>query len=198
MDERREAALVATLTSGGVVTKADIILLELQVSLAGGNFPVEIEDPMFQVIKTAINAKFIIIEAAGNGGYNLNTYNYSSWMSSSGIVNLSTENSGAIMVGSATNPLPTLNTCNYGNRVNYYCFGNMVPTASGISYSSTSLASAIMAALVVHLQSKTYISKSRTMKNAELKGLLNIIFPAKVPTNSNIASAINVYISNLS
>ncbi len=197
-DERREAALIATTIGGGSITsKSDVFLLELQVSLAGAYFPVEIEDSMFQAIETAVNAKYIIIEAAGNGGVDLNTFNYSSLMSSNGIKNLSTENTGAIMVGALTNPIPTIHTCNNGNRVNYYCFANSVLTASGISYRSTSLASAIMAALVVHLQSKSKQLKLRTMKNLELKGLLNLLFPAKVPSTNYLRTVIDNYIAAL-
>lgn len=154
----------------------DIVLLELQISktykiypnltsssqnslsgsVATSYFPVEIEPAMWNVIKKGISAKYIIIEAAGNGNINLNNVYESPFSTLKDLSSLS-KGTGAIMVGAVdVNGLPKLNN---GSRLDYRCFGDDVITSANIKatnekpFNSTSLASAITAALVANFQS---------------------------------------------
>ena len=154
----------------------DIVLLELQISktykiypnltsssqnslsgsVASSYFPVEIEPAMWNVIKKGISAKYIIIEAAGNGNINLNNVYESPFSTLKDLSSLS-KGTGAIMVGAVdVNGLPKLNN---GSRLDYRCFGDDVITSANIKatnekpFNSTSLASAITAALVANFQS---------------------------------------------
>jgi hypothetical protein len=185
----------------------DIVLLELQVSktykiasnlasftqnpLTGSSassyFPVEIEPAMWNVINKGIDAKYIIIEAAGNGNINLNTV-YESPFSILKDLSRIDKGTGAIMVGAVdTNGLPKLNN---GDRINYRCFGDDVITSATITttvnkpFNSTSLASAITAALVANFQSmaeNTSTGIGRRLTITEIIKVLNYVPTPPLP-----------------
>ncbi len=156
--EQREAALIKTLVNSGI-SAGDIVLLELQVSRWNyDRLPVEIESAMYAVIKVGVQAGYIIIEAAGNGGHNLDDTQFYRLLEdpinppNNPRVNLNNNSTGAIMVGAVDKYFGKI--LNRGNRIDYDCFGEPAITSSGISFNATSLASAITTALVAHFQSQ--------------------------------------------
>jgi hypothetical protein len=176
--ERKEAALTSTLNK---INIGDIVLLELQVDLKGGasKLPVEIDPAMNAVIQFGVHDGFIVIEAAGNGGHNLNILNYTS-----ALINISSKSSrkDALMIGALNQAnFPFLNR---GLRVDYSCFGQSVNTSTpNASFDSTSLASAIVTGLVANFQSMSMATISRRLNITEIKTLLENI--PTVPTNFN-------------
>ncbi len=187
----------------------DIVLLELQVTVtykiypvpvptpknplpnyvASSLFPVEIEPAMWNVINKGISAKYIIIEAAGNGNNNLNL-NFSSPFSTLKDITNKTNGTGAIMVGAFDrNFQPKLNN---GNRLDYRCFGDDVLTSAMITatndkpFNSTSLASAITAALVANFQSMAENQTTgirRRLTIIEIIRVLNYVPTPPLPAN---------------
>ena len=229
--DSREAALASVLgfvyidpdnitdMKNAIINIGDIVLLELQVKFDNtSNLPVEIEKPMFNVIQAGVKAGFVIIESAGNGGedgrligYDLDsTLLYSSLNASStkGIKNLNSESTGAIVVGAVSEalPYPKLPITNFGSRIDCFCFGDNSQTSSSLYYNSTSLASAMVAAIAANLQMKAKKSKTdggtgRPLTITEIKVIFNnyiFISSSKVPnTNINYASNIQTYITSL-
>lgn len=188
----------------------DIVLLELQISktykiypnltsssqnspsgsVASSYFPVEIEPAMWNVIKRGIGAKYIIIEAAGNGNINLNNV-YEGPFFPLKDLSIVSKGTGAIMVGAVDiNGLPKLNN---GSRLDYRCFGDDVVTSAMITatndkpFNSTSLASAITAALVANFQSMaekdTTTGIGRRLTIIELIKVLNYVPTPPLPAN---------------
>lgn len=111
----------------------DVLLLEAQTSLWGYvKVPVEIEPAVFDVIRLATALGIVVIEAAGNGGVDLDT-----------VVNPSGEqifnraspdflDSGAIIVGagSAAAPHARLAFSCHGSRIDCYGWGESVDTCA--------------------------------------------------------------------
>ena len=199
----------------------DIVLLELQISktykiypnltsssqnslsgsVASSYFPVEIEPAMWDVIKKGISAKYIIIEAAGNGNINLNNVYESPFSTLKDLSSLS-KGTGAIMVGAVDiNGLPKLNN---GNRINCRCFGDDVITSANITptnnkpFNSTSLASAITAALVANFQSmaeNTTTGIGRRLTIIEIMRVLNYVptLPPAVSFKALLNQKLSIY-----
>jgi hypothetical protein len=187
----------------------DIVLLELQISktykiypnllspsqntstsnVTSSYFPVEIEPAMWNVINKGISAKYIIIEAAGNGNINLNNFYESPFSALKDLSNIS-KGTGAIMVGAVDiNGLPKLNN---GSRIDYRCFGDDVITSAMINvtndkpFNSTSLASAITAALVANFQSMAQNAATgigRRLTITEIIRVLNYVPTPPLPVN---------------
>ena len=222
--EYREAALASVLGYGYNIKKDkilaststilnwyDIVLLELQISktykinpvpVSGSQntstlFPVEIEPAMWNVIQKGVQAKYIIIEAAGNGSINLDTVFISPFSTMKDLSNIS-KGTGAIMVGACDiNKSPKLND---GNRINYRCFGDNVDTSATISnlsekpFNSTSLASAITAALVANFQSIAQHPTNgigRRLTIDEIMSALKYTLPSPLPANFNFKAVLS-------
>ena len=213
--EFKEAALASVLGYGYNITRDkilaststilnlyDIVLLELQISKtykvypvpvsgsqnASALFPVEIEPAMWNVIQKGVKAKYIIVEAAGNGNINLNTFYVSPFSTMKDLSSIN-NGTGAIMIGAFdVNIQPKLNN---GNRINYRCFGDDVNTSALIStsnrpFNNTSLASAITAALIANFQSIAQDATNgigRRLTIAEIIRILNYTPPSSLPAN---------------
>lgn len=126
------------------VNIGDIILLEMQI--AGPNrdqdaevgdhrglVPVEWNYPTYQVVKTIVNAGYVVVEAAGNGYEDLDSSDYHStpWPF------LRAHDSGAILVGAgSTHHLePTrLAFSNYGSRVDIQAWGRDIVAPGNANY----------------------------------------------------------------
>lgn len=182
-NDKREAALTDIVANKSTVLRiGDIILLEIEIVGIFGNpsnFPVEVEPGYFNVIKNVIASKFIVIEAAGNGKMDLTTVT-----SSSPIFNKikyqplrnTADGTGAIMVGAikrSSSAFVRHTDSNYGGRIDCYCIGEDTKTSTTTTYNNTSLASAIIAALVANMQMKA-INKGTRMSIANI---LNFLTP---------------------
>jgi hypothetical protein len=119
-----------------VMNFGDVLLLEAQTNLFGYSLvPVEIEPAVYDAIRLATSLGIVVVEAAGNGGVDLDT-----------VVNPAGEqifnraspdflDSGAIIVGAASSTAPhaRLGFSCYGSRIDCYGWGENVDTLSSDS-----------------------------------------------------------------
>jgi serine protease len=109
----------------------DILLLEAQTSLNGFSLiPVEVEQAAFDAIRLSTALGIVVVEAAGNGGVNLDNYNDPV---NGFVINRTSPNfrdSGAIIVGAASSALPhtRLGFSCFGSRIDCYGWGESINT----------------------------------------------------------------------
>jgi hypothetical protein len=171
-------ALAASRLSAG-----DILLLEIQ----GGGGPIERTFAIFEAIKVATAKGIIVVEAAGNGGHDLDTL-----IDERGLRGLARSipsefrNSGAILVGGCRGLVPhtRLGSC-FGSRIDCYAWAESVWTTghpdpvtptSYFNFSGTSSAAAIIAgvcALVQHAQRSLIGSGTSTLRPAEMQRIVS-------------------------
>ena len=171
----------AILAAISYLQPGDIILLETQSFYQHDHYslwPAEIQDATFQAIRLATALGVIVIEPAGNGnakagkGNNLDQFNHNKKrVLNPG--NKSFKDSGAIIVAAATAAVPhqRMRTTNYGQRIDCYAWGEKVATA-GIVFNGTSSASAIIAGVVMMIQSICEKEKDIRLNPAEMRKLL--------------------------
>lgn len=145
----------------GVIDQGDVLLLEQQMSGPNGPgqfVPIEWDFSVYQAIQSAVGMGIHVVEAAGNGGENLDDpiYDIGHRPFTPGF------GSGAILVGagmSTSTARMTFST--YGSRVDVQAWGQNVVTTgygdlpggyTGI-FSGTSSASAMVAGIVAQLAS---------------------------------------------
>ena len=152
--------------AASVLPPGDVILVELQTvdeNWLCNLLPIEWYGAVYDAISTAVANGIIVVEAAGNGGHNLD-----STIIKACFLHGNPSSSGAIIVGAGSNyDRSRLSFSNYGSRVDLQGWGQHVFTAgygdSGYSGSSenewytpnfggTSSASAIVAGAVLDLQ----------------------------------------------
>jgi hypothetical protein len=213
----------ATSTPGHVVdavlaaifgaSPGDVMLLEVQTGrghITGWPdfHPIEIKDAEFDAIRLAVAAKnMIVIEAAGNGGTNLDGY-----VSPQGIdqgkkvlarnAAASFRDSGAVLVGAAQSATRQRRfDSNFGSRVDCFAWGESITTclmqtplfgSSPVSayrndFGGTSGASAIIAGAAVVMQSLH--SKSGTAPPLAAPAARAILADAATGTSSNPPTA---------
>ena len=142
----------------------DILLLEVQ----RGRLPAELEEEDLCAIRLAVGLGIIVIEAAGNGGFDLDAYSDPSNGRNLRRGDLRFRDSGAILVGAARAGLPHNRApfSNYGSRLDCFGWGEAVTTCGygdlagkGVQdfytnrFSGTSSASPIIAGAAALLQS---------------------------------------------
>lgn len=152
----------------------DVLLLEDQIQaygyypweLKGGrgwetyvDLPVEVDEVVFNLIEMATAQGIIVVEAAGNGGLDLDSFTpfyHTRWG----------QDSGAIMVAAATSAVPHVYQypSNFGGRVDCYASGDLVYSTGDWDHGtgsadyawaaagSTSAASAIIAGAALAVQ----------------------------------------------
>jgi subtilisin family serine protease len=148
----------------------DVLLIELQGGGPRGRFlPVEYWDDAFDAISAATDRGIVVVEAAGNGGEDLDHRAYG------GKLDRKRRDSGAIVVGAGGPPRAgftdraRLDFSNYGSRVDVQGWGRRVATldygdlqqCAGVDrhytdlFSGTSSASPIVAGAAILLESYT-------------------------------------------
>jgi hypothetical protein len=147
----------------------DVLLLEIQLNETGFP-PAEACRAEFAAIHTAVAADIIVIEAAGDGSTNLDSYR------AAGRRVLDPrhpdfKDSGAIMVGAAdSKTLAPLSATNFGRRVDCFAWGSGVVTPTATA--ETSAASAIVAGAALSVQGVARQRKPRGyLKPRELRSL---------------------------
>jgi subtilisin family serine protease len=146
----------------------DVLLIELQGAGPDGRWiPVEYWPDVFEAIQVATQRGVVVIEAAGNGGADLDARTYR------GAFDPDRRDSGAVLVGAGGPPRPgftdraRLDFSNYGRRVDVQGWGRKVATldygdlqrcGNGVDrhytgeFSGTSSASPIVAGAAVQLE----------------------------------------------
>lgn len=157
----------AILLAANAASPGDVILIEQQTQVCGTTSygPSEWSQPVFDAIQVAVANGIVVVEAAGNGGVDLDQ------ASCNNAFNRATRDSGAIIVGAGDASDPQrLGFSSYGSRVDVQGWGQSVATTGyGFSYtdpdtpadpnqwytdsfSGTSSASPIVAGAVANLQ----------------------------------------------
>jgi serine protease len=182
------------------LAEGDVLLLEVETRVSA--LPIEVVPHCFDAIRLAVGNGIIVVEAAGNGGHNLDgsSEGFPDWHPSI-VLNRSDPlftDSGAIMVSAslaectedghapATRDKTNGVEPNYGSRVDCYAWGERVRTLGGAEASSpdcnqrttdefegTSSASAIVAGAAILTQQMHVRAKHRILCPAELRWLLS-------------------------
>ncbi|SEL24053.1 S8 family peptidase [Nitrosovibrio tenuis] len=119
-----------------VMSFGDVLLLEAQTNLFGYNLvPVEIEPAVFDVIHLATSLGIVVVEAAGNGGVDLDTVVNPGGQQIFNRTSPDFQDSGAIIVGAASSTAPhsRLGFSCHGSRIDCYGWGENVDTLSSDS-----------------------------------------------------------------
>ncbi|HSG71996.1 MAG TPA: S8 family serine peptidase, partial [Planctomycetaceae bacterium] len=162
----------------------DVLLLEAQTDFDGyENVPVEIEQAVYHEIEKATALGIVVVEAAGNGGVDLDT------IANSGgelIFDRTVRDSGAIFVGAAGSfhPHARLNYSCYGSRVDCYGWGENVatlltdPTGTAtdlyrLDFSGTSSAAAIVAGAALAVQGLAEANLGNRFTPGDLRDILS-------------------------
>ena len=173
-------------TAAEQLRAGDVLLIELQGFGPRGRFvPIEYWDDNYDAIAAATARGVVIVEAAGNGGEDLDHAIYD------GVLSRDHRDSGAIVVGAGGPPRDgftdreRLDFSNYGSRVDVQGWGRMVATldygdlqkCSGIDrhytnlFSGTSSASPIVAGAAVLVESAAR-ARGRVLTPAQVRELL--------------------------
>jgi hypothetical protein len=117
----------------GVMSFGDVLLLEAQTNLFGYSLvPVEIDPAVFDVILLATSLGIVVVEAAGNGGVDLDTVVNPGGQQIFNRTSPDFLDSGAIIVGAASSTAPHVRlgfSC-HGSRIDCYGWGENVDTLS--------------------------------------------------------------------
>ena len=165
---QNRADAIAAATDRLVTDRGGVLLLEIQIIEPDFNasdptdnsrLPAEALDAEFQLIRLATHiggAPIVVVECAGNGGRDLKLFSQPQRRSLKQPT-VSTDDSGAIMVGGATSSgthRATAST-NFGGRVDCYAWGEDVVTLTATPaapFNGTSAAGAIIAGACVSIQ----------------------------------------------
>jgi hypothetical protein len=120
----------------------DVLLLEAQTSYPGygdNYLPVEVYDDVFDAIRAAVDDGIIVVEAAGNGGVDLDDFRTTVGALVLNRTSADFRDSGAIMVGAASSSVPHVRSgfSNHGSRIDCFGWGDAIDTC-GDGYTGTS------------------------------------------------------------
>ena len=185
----------AILSAVQAMSAGDVLLLEAQTNY--GTFalvPVEVEVAVFDAIRHAVDLGIVVVEAAGNGSVDLDTFVNDDNEHVLDRNSADFRDSGAILIGAASAAVPhtRLSFSNFGSRIDCYGWGHNIDTAGGsggagttaytTSFNGTSGASPIVAGAAVLLQSWRHQQMGRVFTPEDLRNLLS-------STTGNTASA---------
>jgi len=161
----------------------NVLILEIQTTIEGQTLPIEVKPAVLDTIRLAIQHGIIVIEAAGNGGIDLDLYE----VDSKNIFNRSSmdfQDSGAIMVGASSGVYPhkRMNFTNHGSRIDCYAWGERVTTCYSDSqgdtkkynynFNGTSSATPIVAGAVLAVQGIVQAFRGNRLSPTEIKNIL--------------------------
>lgn len=173
-------AAIATLSFG------DVLLLEVEVSITGwDNMPTEVLDADFDTIRLATALGIVVVEAAGNGGNDLDTYINDDGDMIFNRAEPGFRDSGAIMVGAASSATPhtRMDFSNFGSRIDCYGWGENVYTCSSTpggsttsyraGFNGTSSASPIVTGAALAVQGIAEASLSSRFSPKQMRAILS-------------------------
>jgi hypothetical protein len=175
-------AIVAVLPTMNV---GDVLLLEIQRSF----LPTETEDADFDAIRLAVAHGIIVVEAAGNGDNNLDTYTDAFGDTIFNRSSADFRDSGAIMIGACESALPHDRAwfSNYGSRIDCFAWGENV-TSCGYgdldagsgdnstytdTFGGTSSASPIVSGAAIILQGMHFANTGTRLSPMQMRNLLS-------------------------
>ncbi len=163
----------------------DVLLLEIQKSLK----PTEIDDADFDAIRLAVAHGVVVVEAAGNGGVNLDTYTNGAGDFILNRGHADFRESGAIMCGAGSSTVPhnRMGFSNFGTRIDCYAWGENVTTCgygdldAGTgdtstytdSFNGTSSASPIVSGAAVIVQGMYEANTGARLSPLQMRGVLS-------------------------
>lgn len=176
----------AILSAGDAMSPGDVLLLEAQTHYGTlRNLPVEVETAVFDAIRHVVDSGIVVVEAAGNGGNDLDAFRTTS---NKQVLNRRSDDfrdSGAIMVGAASSSAPhsRLSFSCHGSRIDCYGWGQSIDTAGDgwrgtgtdlytETFGGTSGASPMVAGAAVLLQSWRR-NRSHVYTPARMRALLS-------------------------
>lgn len=175
----------AIVAAAPVMAAGDLLLLEVQRNFQ----PTETDDADFDAIRLAVALGIIVVEAAGNGGMDLDTLTDSAGDLFLNRGNADFRDSGAIMVGAAQSPVPHNRWAfsNFGSRIDCYGWGENV-TSCGYgdldggagddstytdTFQGTSSASPIVTGAALVLQGRYAATTGTRLSPAQMRSLLS-------------------------
>lgn len=198
------AAIVQLLVpvASPLLQPGDVLLLEVQRGL----LPAEVDEANFDAIRLASARRVIVIEAAGNGGFDLDRWSDPGTGRTLRRGDGGFRDSGAVFVGAARAGLPhdRASFSNYGSRLDCFGWGEAVTTCgfgdlAGTSpadyytnrFDGTSAASPIIAGVAALLQSLHEAQAQTRLEPQAMRALLSD--PATgTPQGPNVAGRIGV------
>ncbi|RDH80176.1 peptidase S8/S53 subtilisin kexin sedolisin [Mycolicibacterium moriokaense] len=131
----------AIVSTANWIQRGDVLLLEAQTDYSTSettlkDLPVEVEDAVFDAIAYATARGIVVVEAAGNGGHDLDTFRNTNDEAVFDRASDDFRDSGAIMVGAATSTSPhsRMSFSNFGSRIDCYGWGeNITTTGDGLT-----------------------------------------------------------------
>ena len=187
-----------------VMSAGDVLLLEVQRNF----LPTETDDDDFDAIRLAVALGIVVVEAAGNGFTDLDTYVDAVAGQILNRASADFRDSGAIMVGAAESPLPhdRADFSNYGSRIDCYGWGENVVTCGygnlddgggnddltyTDTFSGTSSASPIVSGAALIVQGKYEALTATRLSPTQMRALLSD--PATgTPQGPNVAGNVGV------
>lgn len=177
----------------------DVLLLEAQVPVGNlDNLPVEAENAVFETIRLGSALGIVIVEAAGNGGHDLDTYTNAAGNQILNRGSAAFRDSGAIVVGAASSTAPHTRMwfSNFGSRIDCYAWGENVDTcdtnAAGTislyrsTFGGTSSASPIIAGAALIVQGIAQANLGYRFSPAQIRNILTD--PAQSTASNNPAT----------
>ncbi len=177
----------AIVSAVAVLSFGDVLLLEAQTTFPGvaGYLPVEVETAVFDAIQLGTALGIVIVEAAGNGSNDLDTFTTAAGMQVLNRASPDFRDSGAIMVAAASSVAPhtPMGFTNLGSRIDCYAWGQNIDTTGDgwtgnltTSYTSffggTSGASPIVSGAALALQGMAEAGLGYRLSPGQLRTIL--------------------------